>query len=156
MTSHSRQSAAWYGLGIVVAGLFFIGLTRGDDTAQTDGERAYAIKETTLCPICDGQNVLESNAPIATSIRALIDELVANGDSDAHIRARLATDFGADVNAIPPSSGVGALVWILPVAAAVLGVAGILFSIRRWRSVGVRRADADDATLVELARQNRP
>lgn len=152
--SARSQRGLWIVIAIVVAVTYTVGITRGDDSPRTADERAHAIKETTLCPICDGQNVLESNAPIATAIRAQIDELVADGLSDAQIRARLAADFGDDVNAIPPSTGWGALVWVLPVAAAIVAAGVLGASVRRWRTAAARAGD-DDVALVAAARRRR-
>ena len=73
-----------------------------EDPPATEAQRAYEIKATVLCPVCDGQNVLESNAPVAAAIRAQVDELVEQGRSDEEIRAWMARQYGADVNAIPP------------------------------------------------------
>ncbi len=155
MSRRSVQRGAWILIVVVTVATYAFGLAAGDDTPPTADERAHAIKETTLCPICDGQNVLESNAPIATSIRAQIDESVAAGLSDRQIRARLAEDFGDDVNATPPSSGWGALVWVIPVAGVVLGAAGVVLSVRRWRATTRARVGDDDLALVDAARRSR-
>ena len=154
--SPRTQRLAWLTVGVVAVALYVGGLTTGDDGPKTLDERAYAIKETTLCPICDGQNVLESNAPIATSIRAQIDEQVASGATDGEIRARLAAVFGDDVNSIPPSSGLGALVWVIPVAATLLGAVAVVTSVRRWRAATARRVSAADRKVVEALRRSRP
>ncbi len=155
MTAQQVQRLGW-GVVVLLAAVFYlVGLTSGDGTPPTADERAYSIKETTLCPICDGQNVLESNAPIATSIRAQIDELVEAGLSDSEIRGQLAEDFGEDVNSIPPSSGWGALVWIVPVVAAVVAAGVLLVSIRRWRDSASGPVAKEDVNLVEAARRKR-
>ena len=155
MTRARTQHIAWLGLALIAVGFYVIGLTLGDDTPQTLEERAYAIKETTLCPICDGQNVLESNAAIATSIRALVDELVASGLTDDQVRSALANEFGDDVNAIPPSTGWGALVWIVPVVVVIIAIGAIVLSVSRWRETTARRAAEEDRRLVDAARRQR-
>jgi len=154
MTAAMVQRTLWAAVIVVVGVAFVVALTGGDEVPLTDVERAFAIKETTLCPVCQGQNVLESNAPTAASIRSLIDERVAEDVTDEAIRSELASIYGADVNATPPSSGWGSLVWILPVAAALAGAGALGFSVRRWRAEGARRASRDDVELVELARKS--
>ena len=106
----------------------------------TEAERAYELKQATLCPVCDGQSVLESNAPAAAAMRRQIDLWVDAGRSDSEIRADLAAAYGDDVNALPPGEGVGTLVWALPVAAFAAAVAGLWAATRRWRA----RARADE------------
>ena len=107
----------------------------------TEAERAYELKEATLCPVCDGQSVLESNAPAAAAMRRQIDAWVDAGRSDAEIRADLAAAYGDDVNALPPGEGVGTLVWALPVAAFAAAAAGLWAATRRWKA----RAGPPDA-----------
>ena len=107
----------------------------------TEAERAYELKEATLCPVCDGQSVLESNAPAAAAMRRQIDMWVDAGRSDTEIRADLAAAYGDDVNALPPGEGVGTLVWALPVAAFAAAAAGLWAATRRWKA----RAGAPDA-----------
>jgi cytochrome c-type biogenesis protein CcmH/NrfF len=150
------QRSAWALLVVIAVGIYSVGLIAADSAPKTPDERAYSIKETTLCPICDGQNVLESNAPIATSIRARIDEWVADDRSDAEIRAELAAIFGDDVNSIPPSSGWGALVWVIPVAGTIGAAAAVVLSVRRWRDRTARRVDDEDRNLVAAARGRHP
>jgi cytochrome c-type biogenesis protein CcmH len=100
----------------------------------TEAERAYELKQATLCPVCDGQSVLESNAPAAAAMRRQIDLWVDAGRSDTEIRADLAAAYGEDVNALPPGEGVGTLVWALPVAAFAAAAAGLWAATRRWKA----------------------
>ncbi len=102
----------------------------------TEAARAAELKENTLCPVCDGQNVLESNAPVASAIRRQIDKLVGEGRSNTEIRARLASQYGDDVNALPPSSGWASLVWVVPVAGFLAAAAGLVLLLRRRQSAG--------------------
>lgn len=149
-----RQRLAWVALVVVVVVSLVVGLSGGGGPA-TQSERARTLKETTLCPVCDGQSVLESNAPVATAIRRQIDERIAAGATDAEIRSLLADRYGDDVVAIPPSSGVGSVVWVAPVLGLAVAAAGLGVAFWRWRAtpaVGVADADRD---LVERARQER-
>ncbi|HEC10350.1 MAG TPA: hypothetical protein ENI86_12425, partial [Acidimicrobiales bacterium] len=51
---------AWLVLVVAVVGSLAFAAVDTDRSPQTPDERAYAIKETTLCPVCQGQNILES------------------------------------------------------------------------------------------------
>ena len=99
---------------MIVASASLLVAAVAEDPPATEAQRAYEIKATVLCPVCDGQNVLESNAPVAAAIRAQVDELVEQGRSDEEIRAWMARQYGADVNAIPPRTGIASLVWMVP------------------------------------------
>ncbi len=114
--------------------------TTASQPPATSAQRAYELKEATLCPVCDGQSVLESNAPAAAAMRRQIDVWVDAGRTDTEIRAELAAAYGNDVNALPPGDGVGTLVWALPVVVFAAAAAGLWSATRRWR----RRASAVD------------
>ena len=150
-----NKNLAWIGLLAAIVVVMVVGVLRADDGPRTDADRAFDLKETTLCPVCDGQNVLESNVPIATSIRASIDEMVAAGDTDDEIRAALAAQFGDDVNAIPPATGLGSLVWSLPVIAVILTLGALVVSFRRWSAASALQASTADHDLVEAALRSR-
>tara|TARA_Y100001970_G_scaffold20702_1_gene23351 strand:+ start:10184 stop:10642 length:459 start_codon:yes stop_codon:yes gene_type:complete len=124
-----------------------------EDPPATEAERAYEIKATILCPICDGQNVLESNAPVAAAIRAQVDELVEQGRSDEEIRAWMARQYGADVNAIPPRTGVASLVWMVPVFVAVVSVGALVFAFVRWRAGRELEVSEEDLRIARALRE---
>lgn len=146
------QRISWLLILIVVAAALVASVV-ADDGPATQGERAYEIKSTMLCPVCDGQNVLESNAPVAAAIRSQVDDLVAEGRSDGEIRAWMARQYGSDVNANPPRSGVGALVWILPVLAGVMAVGLLILAFGRWRSGREIEPSEDDIRIVQALRE---
>ena len=152
MSSRVR-TAIWVLVLFVAVGSMTVAVT-ADDPPATDDERAYDLKASTLCPVCDGQNVLESNAPVANAIRVQIDDLVDAGRTDAEIREFIDQQYpGADPT--PPSNGVGALVWVLPVLGAAVGAAALGLSFRRWRDGRGVEASAEDRALVERMRSQR-
>ena len=108
----SRLAFAWLSIALVVV-VTLVGAVIADDPPATEAERAYEIKATMLCPVCDGQNVLESNAPVAAAIRSQVDELILDGRSDDEIRAWMARQYGKAVNATPPNSGLASQDWVL-------------------------------------------
>ena len=55
MRGYHRYS--WFLILLVVA-TALVGAVLADDPPATEAQRAYEIKETMLCPVCDGQNVL--------------------------------------------------------------------------------------------------
>ena len=136
-----------------MSSLALVAASIADDPPATDGERAYEIKATTLCPVCDGQNVLESNAPVAAAIRAQVDELVSEGRSDEEIRGWMARQYGKDVNANPPRTGIASLVWIAPVFVAVASAAFLVFAFRKWRVGRGAQLSDDDLKIVSSLRE---
>ena len=55
----------------------------------------------------------------------------------------------------PAGSGLGALVWALPVAALLLAAGGLALAFRRWRRDVPEAVTEDDRELVERARADR-
>jgi len=141
--SRSLRRIAWLAVAAVavVAGVLAATASR---PPATESERAYELKQNTLCPVCDGQSVLESNAPAAAAMRRQIDLWVDEGRTDTQIRSDLAAAYGGDVNALPPGEGVGTLVWALPVAAFAVASAGLWAAARRWKArAGALDTDGD-------------
>lgn len=68
-----RLWVSWLFVMIVASASLLVAAVAVDPPA-TEAQRAYEIKATVLCPVCDGQNVLESNAPVAAAIRAQVEK----------------------------------------------------------------------------------
>jgi cytochrome c-type biogenesis protein CcmH len=116
----------------------------------TDDERSLAIARTVQCPVCLGETVAESNVAAAQSIRIRIDELVRSGQTDEQIRTYLDGQYPGSV-LTPPGSGIAGLVWVLPVVALVLALAGLAVAFRRWSAPADHHASAADRALVDRA-----
>lgn len=140
-------------LVLIIVSAALVASVVADDGPATQSERAYEIKSTMLCPVCDGQNVLESNAPVAAAIRAQVDDLVAEGRSNSEIRAWMARQYGSDVNANPPRSGLGAIVWVLPVLVGVMAVGLLVLAFARWRSGREIEPSEEDIRIVQALRE---
>ena len=147
-----RHWISWFCVALV-SSVALVAATMADDPPATEAERAYEIKATMLCPVCDGQNVLESNAPVAAAIRAQVDELVSDGRSDAEIRAWMARQYGKDVNANPPRTGIASLIWIVPVFVAVASAGFLVFAFRKWRVGRGAELSDDDLKIVSSLRE---
>ena len=145
-----KGRAAWVVMGVVLVVALLIG-SRGDGNA-TEAERVARISREVRCPTCAGLSVSESDAKAAQAVRDEIRERVHSGESDGEIRAYLASRYGRDILLKPKASGVDAVVWALPVAAAICGVAGLAFAFVRWRRRPSRAPTAEDRALVEAAR----
>ncbi|MCH2626897.1 MAG: cytochrome c-type biogenesis protein CcmH [Acidimicrobiales bacterium] len=150
----TRLWVSWLCVMIVACSSLLVAAVAQDPPA-TEAQRAYEIKATILCPVCDGQNVLESNAPVATAIRAQVDELVEQGRSDEEIRAWMARQYGSDVNAIPPRTGIASLVWIVPVFVAVVSIGALVFAFVRWRAGRELEVSDEDLRIVRALREKK-
>ncbi|MFC8923070.1 cytochrome c-type biogenesis protein CcmH [Cellulosimicrobium sp. NPDC057127] len=129
----TRRATWWCLAALVVVAL--LGVGAGALTAGPAGADAQvrAVASTLRCPSCAGEDVADSAAPVAASMRTVIAEQLDEGRTPPEIRAWFADAYGDDVLLDPPRRGAGWAFWLVPVA--VLGVAGVLVlrrARRRW------------------------
>lgn len=110
-----------------------VGTFDGRDSRPIE-EHVLDVAATIRCPQCSSQSAKDSETSAARAVRAEIRERIDAGQSDDEIRDYFASRFGEDLLLTPPSSGVGALVWIIPVVVTVLAAVGLGFAFRRWRA----------------------
>lgn len=128
-----RRALPWLVMALLVGGSLAVGAS-GDDGPRTTEARVEAVAKDVRCPTCEGLSVAESEATASRAIRDEIDRRVRRGESDDAIRAYLVSRFGKDILLKPEASGVGGIVWGLPVFAGVCAVGGLALAFRRWRS----------------------
>jgi len=135
---------------VVVAALVIGGAGRGHGP-RSPAERAHAIAADLRCPVCQGLSVADSPSPTAKAIYDDVRHRVDTGQSDGAIKAFYVGVYGEWILLRPETSGVGALVWILPVAALLLGAGGLALAFRRWRRQPALAVTEEDRALVEAA-----
>ena len=140
----------WLAMAAVLVVALAVGVV-DDGGPRTPEERARNLAETIACPACDGQSVAESDAAASRGIRTLIAERIDQGASDDAIRDELVATWGESILLTPDSSGVGGLVWVLPVVALVLALAGVAYVFWRWRGTATVHASDADRALVDRA-----
>jgi cytochrome c-type biogenesis protein CcmH len=104
-----------------------------DSGTRTPEDRVNALAASIRCPQCRSQSAGDSDAPTAQAVRREIAERVEAGQSDAEIRSYFASTYGEEILLRPPAGGVGALVWVVPVAAFVLAAGGLAYAFARWK-----------------------
>jgi len=156
-TRHRRPAASrlvWPALAVVLA----VALTFSVSThsgARTAAERAAAIDGNLKCPSCESISVQDSSASTADAVRQVVLARIHAGQSDQQIYRYLESLYGPSILLRPPTTGITAVVWLVPVVAAAAGLGGLgLFFWRRRRPVAVRVTDEDRALVDrELARR---
>jgi cytochrome c-type biogenesis protein CcmH len=123
-------------LGVALA----IGSGLGHSAPPSLSSRAAALESRIRCPSCEDISVAQSEASSAIAARRQIAKMLAAGDSDAVIEQSFVERYGTSILLVPPSSGIGALVWVLPLVAVVLalGSIGVLFWRRQRALVRLR------------------
>ncbi|HDX5344411.1 TPA: heme lyase NrfEFG subunit NrfF [Citrobacter sedlakii] len=115
-----RNTAPFHRLFILVTLLFFT-LTVHAQVVDTwtfanpqQQEKALSVASRLRCPQCQNQNLLESNAPVAVSMRHQVYTMVAEGKSEAEITVWMTERYGDFVRYNPPLNGQTLLLWALP------------------------------------------
>ena len=144
----------WLLMAAVLSGALVVG-SRGESGPPSANDRVRNIAASVRCPTCQGQSVLESDAPTARAIRTDISRRVDDGQSDDEIRGYLVSKFGDRILLTPPASGIAGLVWALPVTGLIVAAGGLLLAFRRWKGGGSADVTDADRALVDRARGRR-
>jgi cytochrome c-type biogenesis protein CcmH len=111
--------------------------------AQT--ERAKHIGGKFMC-MCNCNQVLTQcnhvGCTVSTAMLKELDQRVARGDSESSITQAFVQQFGTQVYAEPPKSGLSLVAWSLPTVYLMVGTALVVFVIWRWRARPQLRAAA--------------
>ena len=122
--------------------------------APADGvqlsDRAFAIANKLRCPVCTAESVADSNSEISAEMRALIQQQLDAGKSEAQIIHYFRQRYGDWILLDPPKRGVHLLVWLLPALALLAGVAALAVLFRRWRAAADRTPQADPESLARV------
>ncbi|MDQ3944613.1 MAG: cytochrome c-type biogenesis protein CcmH [Actinomycetota bacterium] len=137
-------------LAAVVLAALVIGSVPGDGD-PSPAARTRRLAAELRCPVCQGLSVADSPSPTARAISADIRRRVDAGQSDGEIRQAYVDRYGEWVLLEPAGSGLGALVWALPVAGLLVAAGGLALAFRRWRRDGAGAPSDADRELVQRA-----
>ncbi|MDA8511754.1 heme lyase NrfEFG subunit NrfF [Citrobacter sp. Igbk 14] len=101
-------------------------------------EKALFIASQLRCPQCQNQNLLESNAPVAVSMRHQVYSMVEEGKNEAEITAWMTARYGDFVRYNPPLNEQTLLLWALPC------VLLLLMGVVIWRVRSRQRTEEDE------------
>ena len=97
-----------------------------------------------MCVVCH-EPLGVAQSPEAFQERDYIRQLVAQGKTRKEIENDLVQQYGPAVLARPPAHGVNLLVYIIPPAVLIVGIAIIAVFIPRWRR-RAREAASEEPT----------
>ena len=108
-----------------------IALLEAPSTASTPGRIAH-LESLVKCPACDDLSVAQSNATSSIAVRHDITRRVKEGQSDNKILTSLEATYGTSILLSPSTSGLGLLLWLVPLGALLaLAVAALRLARRR-------------------------
>ncbi|GIW27207.1 MAG: hypothetical protein KatS3mg070_0570 [Meiothermus sp.] len=144
-----RRASTWW-----LGGLLLLALALAQPSPNTPppdfSPEVFKIAGQLRCPVCQGESAAESNAGIAVEMRRIIAEQLAQGKSEAEIRAFFVQRYGDWILYEPPVRGLTLWVWLSP----LLGLGLLGFGL--WRYLARVRAraltTASDVSEEEIAR----
>ncbi|MBI3358118.1 MAG: cytochrome c-type biogenesis protein CcmH [Nitrospirae bacterium] len=113
-------------------------------TEEQVQSKVREISKTLRCAVCQSESVWESNAELASQMRAIVRERVIAGESGDEIRAYFISRYGDFIVLKPRVKGINQVIWFGPFL--LLGVAGFLI----YRKICVWVKQATPVTPSEI------
>lgn len=98
---------------------------------SNESARIAHLETLVRCPSCDDLSVAVSNATSAIAVRHEIASKVHEGQSDNKILTSLESAYGTSILLSPPTSGLGVLLWVVPLLGLLLLIASAVRLTRR-------------------------
>jgi cytochrome c-type biogenesis protein CcmH len=117
--------------------------------------RAREISRNLRCPVCQGETIDDSSAPISRDLRLVVRERLVAGDSDAAVVDYVVARYGEFVLFNPRADGSGLVLWLAGPAMLLAGL-GIAYATTRKRAAAPEAealTEADRARLAELMKE---
>jgi cytochrome c-type biogenesis protein CcmH/NrfF len=129
----------------------FVPLSR----AQALEDRAKQVGGKFMCMCGCNQVLTQCNhvgCTVSTSMLKELDQHIAKGDSEAAITQAFVQEYGTQVYAEPPKSGLSLVAWSLPSVYLLIGTLVVIVVIWRWRArPGVQTASASVPNNIAAA-----
>ncbi|RJE85430.1 cytochrome c-type biogenesis protein [Paracoccus onubensis] len=117
--------------------------------------RAREISQKLRCPICQGENIDESNAAISRDLRLYVRERLVAGDNDDKVIDAVVDRFGEYVLFEPRARGSNLILWLAGPVMALIGLLiawGFVKARSREAAVPEPLKDDEQARLREIMR----
>ena len=115
--------------------------------------RARDISRDIRCPVCQGETIDDSNAPISRDLRLIIRERLVAGDTDAEVVDFIVARYGEGVLFNPPAEGVNLVLWLAGPALLLAGIAVAVAAGRRRVTVEASLSPEDEARVREILKE---
>ncbi|MEQ9865796.1 heme lyase NrfEFG subunit NrfF [Pectobacterium aroidearum] len=104
-------------------------------SSQAQRQEAMAIAGELRCPQCQNQSLLESNSPVAVSMRHEVFSMVEQGKDKSEIIAFMNQRYGDFVQYNPPMKMQTGILWLTPLF-LLLAIAVIAWRVIRRQNRG--------------------
>ena len=115
--------------------------------------RAREISRDIRCPVCQGESIDDSSAPISRDLRIIIRERITVGDSDAEVVDYIVARYGEFVLFNPRAEGSNLILWLAGPALLLAAIAVAVAAQRRRLVPEARLTEAEEARLTEILKE---
>jgi cytochrome c-type biogenesis protein CcmH len=112
--------------------------------------RAREISRDIRCPVCQGETIDDSNAPISRDLRLIIRERLVAGDTDAEVVDYIVARYGEFVLYNPRPTGSNLILWLAGPVLLLAGIGVAVASQRRRVVPEVALTEAEEDRLKEI------
>lgn len=138
--SEKMRSVLSLAVTLALAAFVGVALVTADPPQQ---DRAERIGSLVRCPVCNGESIADSPAPLARDMMAVVREQIDAGLSDEQIIDGLLASYTDSQRLDPELSAQTIALWLIP--GAVLA-GGIVLGLREMRQRPPRSAPAQPPT----------
>ncbi len=120
-----------------------------DDQAME--ARARDISKGLRCPVCQNENIDDSNSAISRELRLLVRDRLIEGDTNEEVVDFIVARYGEYVLLEPTKDGFNMILWVAPLGMLILAL-GVGFATVRRKGTASSDAltDAEKARLEEI------
>jgi cytochrome c-type biogenesis protein CcmH len=112
--------------------------------------RAREISRDIRCPVCQGETIDDSNAPISRDLRLIIRERLVDGDTNAEVIDYIVARYGEFVLYNPRPTGSNLILWLAGPVLLLAGIGVAVASQRRRVVPETALTEAEEARLKEI------
>ena len=150
----ARKTILALAAAVLAAGLFAAASSAQEptpgvisDEGVISDDAVNAIAAGMFCPICENVPLDVCPTQACHQWREQIRQMLAEGRTEAEIKAYFVEHYGDQVLAAPPRRGLNWLVYIVPPVAIGLGAFALFSTLRRWRAKPAPAVDAGPPAL---------
>jgi cytochrome c-type biogenesis protein CcmH len=118
---------------LVVAAVWGVTVVRAAQPKSLD-QRTYEVASQLQCPVCHGESVADSSSPIAQTMRDLISQKLAAGESEQQVVQEFHLRYGDTILESPPMQGFTLLIWLGPIVMLLAGLVLLRAVAREWHA----------------------
>jgi cytochrome c-type biogenesis protein CcmH len=115
--------------------------------------RAREISRDIRCPVCQGESIDDSSAPISRDLRLIIRERIIAGDSDEEVVDYIVARYGEFVLFNPRPEGSNLVLWLAGPALFLAAIAVAVAAQRRRLVPEAQLSEAEEARLTEILKE---